>query len=312
MKQLRFVCAQPAVKYYAWQVEVMLNNFMEMGVNPNFIDIVSQIDDQVPDDWARLAHGYPARFFFYKDTRVTKHYISSIRPNLLKQHWQLHPYLEHSAVFYHDCDIAFTKHINDWIEPHMILDDIWYGSDVRWYIAHSYIIGKGQDVLDAMCKIVNIDPAVVEGNELNSIGAQCILKNINYKFWDQVERDSEILFKDITLLNLEKKAIDPNYHELQIWCSDMWALLWNAWKLGNSTKCHENMNFSWGTSSSEEYHRLNIFHNAGVTNAEMNLFYKALWMSEFPYNQNLNINPDTASKVYYDMIQAVGRKSVLI
>ena len=40
LRQLRFVSAQPATKYYAWQVEVMLNNFIEMGVNPNQIDVV--------------------------------------------------------------------------------------------------------------------------------------------------------------------------------------------------------------------------------------------------------------------------------
>ena len=43
MKNLRFICAQPSTMYYAWQVEVMINNFIEMGVNPNFIDIVSKI-----------------------------------------------------------------------------------------------------------------------------------------------------------------------------------------------------------------------------------------------------------------------------
>jgi len=37
---IRYVSAQPATLYYAWQVEVMLNNFMEMGVNPNQVDIV--------------------------------------------------------------------------------------------------------------------------------------------------------------------------------------------------------------------------------------------------------------------------------
>ena len=41
MKNLRFICAQPSTMYYAWQVEVMINNFIEMGVNPNFIDVVS-------------------------------------------------------------------------------------------------------------------------------------------------------------------------------------------------------------------------------------------------------------------------------
>ena len=37
--EIRYICAQPATKYYAWQVEVMINNFMAMGVNPNQMDI---------------------------------------------------------------------------------------------------------------------------------------------------------------------------------------------------------------------------------------------------------------------------------
>lgn len=312
MRKIRFICAQPAIKYYAWQVEVMLNNFIQMGVNPNNIDIVSKIDDHVPDDWAKLANGYAARFFFYRDTRSSSHYISSIRPNILKQHWKQHPYLEYDAIFYNDCDIAFTRRVDQWIDPHMILDEKWYGSDVRWYIAHSYILGKGQDVLDKMCQIVNIDQALVEQNELNSIGAQYLMKNITYKFWDQVERDCEQLFKDITELNRQKKQQDPEHHELQIWCADMWALLWNAWKEGHRTVCHPGMNFSWGTSSEDEYNNCNIFHNAGVTGTESNLFYKALWMNELPYNQNITVSAGTASKKYYDMIQAVGNKSVLI
>jgi len=40
IRNLRFVCAQPATLYYAWQVEVMLNNFKSMGVNLNQVDIV--------------------------------------------------------------------------------------------------------------------------------------------------------------------------------------------------------------------------------------------------------------------------------
>lgn len=72
------------------------------------------------------------------------------------------------------------------------------------------------------------------------------------------------------------------------------------------------MNFSWGTSTEDEYNSCNIFHNAGVTGSDTNLFYKALWMNELPYNQNIIVNPGTASQKYYDLIQKVGRKSVLL
>ena len=307
---LRFVCAQPAIKYYSWQLETMLNNFMEMGINLNQVDIVCWKENGIiPEEWQKLANGYPARFFFYDDTRETKHYISSIRPNILKQHFIAYPELENEAIFYHDCDIVFTKPIN-WEQ--FLQDNKWYGSDCRWYIGHDYIISKGEDILDKMCEIVDINKQLVKDNELNSIGAQYLMKGINAQFWANVEKDCERLFKEITDINNEKKAANPTYHELQIWCSDMFAVLWNGWKLGYESICHPDLEFSWATSTEADWDRLNIFHNAGCTDAESGLFYKALYMNELPYNKDLKINEGTASKKYYEIIQKLEKKSVLL
>jgi len=312
-KQLRFVCAQPATKYYVWQVEVMLNNFIETGINPNFIDIVCNIEDCViPDEWSRLAETYAARFFFYEDTRKTKHYISSIRPNILKQHWEKHPYLKNDIIFYHDCDILFTKPISEWITDEMCMDDIWYGSDTRWYIAHSYIKGKGDDVIRKMCEIMGLNETLIEDNELNTIGAQYLMKNVDYDYWDNVETNSEKLFNEINEFNRQKKLIDPKYHELQIWCADMWAVLWGAWILGYSTNSHKNFDFSWATSTEEEYHNMNIMHNAGVTSPNDGLFYKPLYMNKYPYNENLNIKENTCSRMYWESVKKTAKKSCLI
>lgn len=312
-KSLRFVCAQPATTYYVWQVEVLLNNYLSMGINLNQVDIVCwKQNGVVPDEWITLANNYAARFFFYEDTRETHHYISSIRPNILKQHWENYPELVNDAIFYHDCDIVFTKPPTEWITNVMINDRRWYGSDTRWYIGHDYIKSKGDDILDAMCEIVDIPKHEVELNELNAIGAQYLMKNIDYDFWNNVERDSERLFKEITHLNNMKKSIDPSYHELQIWCADMWAVLWNGWKRGNQTICHQNFDFSWGTSTEEEYHKLNIMHNAGVTDSTYGLFYKAMYINEMPYNKNLSIREGTASRKYWEWVELASKQSKLI
>jgi hypothetical protein len=310
MKNIRFICAQPTSLFYAWQVEVMINNFIEMGINPNSIDIVSwKVNNVIPEEWVKLANAYPVRFFFYDDTRVTRHYISSIRPNILKQHFAAHPELEEEAILYHDCDIVLTKRIN-WEQ--FLEDEKWYGSDTRWYIAHSYILSKGQDVLDKMCEIVGIEESIIKDNELNSIGAQYLMKGINAEFWANVEKDCERLYNEITMLNNIKKAENNQYHELQIWCADMWAVLWNGWKLGKETVCHPDLEFAWGTSSESDFERLNILHNAGVVSSADGLFYKAEFMDRLPYNLNLNIKEGTASKKYYEIIQQVEKKSVLI
>jgi hypothetical protein len=102
------------------------------------------------------------------------------------------------------------------------------------------------------------------------------------------------------------------YHPLQIWCSDMWAVLWNGWKLGYESVCHPDLEFAWATSTEADWDRLNIFHNAGVTDAASGLFYKAIYMNELPYNKNLEIKEATASKKYYEIIQKIEKKSVLL
>lgn len=312
-KQLRFICAQPATLYYAWQVEVMLNNFMEMGVNPNFIDIVCwKQNGVIPEEWSKLANGYSARFFFYDDTRETKHYISSIRPNILKQHWAAHPYLKDDAIFYHDSDIIFSKPINEWINKQIIIDDDWYGSDTRWYIAHSYIVGKGQQIIDKMCEIMDLPESLIKDNEMNAIGAQYLMKNVDYEYWDRVESDCEQLFKQITDLNNEIKKDNPTYHELQIWCADMWAVLWGAWRREWKTNCLPEFDFSWGTSGELDFNRMNIMHNAGVTSSKDGFFYKAEYMNSLPYNVELDIKNETASKKYWEWIQKTAQKSKLL
>jgi hypothetical protein len=291
----------------------MLNNFIQMGINPNNVDIVCwKQNGVIPEEWIKLANGYAARFFFYDDTRETRHYISSIRPNILKQHWIAQPQLKDSAIFYHDSDIIFTKPIQDWITDEMINDNVWYGSDTRWYISHSYIKGKGQDVIDEMCKIMDLPESLIESNELNAIGAQYLMKGIDTHFWSRVELDSENLYKEISELNRKKKELDPTHHELQIWCADMWAVLWGGWRRGYVTNCHTNFDFSWGTSGESDYFKMNIMHNAGVTDSKSGLFYKAEYMNKLPYTEPLQINEGTASWHYWNWIQETKRKSVLL
>jgi hypothetical protein len=312
MRKVRYVCAQPATDYYKWQVEVMINNFISMGVNPNDMDIVCwKVNGVIPDEWSKLAHTYPARFFFYDDTRINKNYISSIRPNILKQHFQEHPYLKGDAIFYHDCDILFTKNPKDWITFEMVQDENWYGSDTRWYISHDYIISKGEDVLDEMCNIMEIPKELVKENEHNCIGAQYLMKHIDTHYWDWVEQKCDRMFKEITQLNIAKKQENPSYHELQIWCSDMWAVLWKGWLMGYKTITHPNFDFSWGTSSDTEYHKMNIMHNAGVTHDSVGLFYKAKYMNTLPFDSE-EPKKETASWYYWDWIQKTKEKSCLI
>ena len=315
MKNLRYICVQPRLIYYAWQVEVMINNFIKNGINPKNIDILvawnpndETSNPEVVEMWNKLRSHYSyIRFFFYQDTR--KHpikYISSIRPNILKQHFEQHPELVNEAIFYHDCDILFTKPVS-WDK--FLNDDIWYLSDTNSYINYDYIISKGKDVYLKMCEIVGMNSIIPKLMNSNSGGAQYILKNINSTFWEKVEKDCEELFFEITKINNLKKQEDPSYHELQIWCADMWSLLWNGWLLGNETKVIKEMDFSWATDSEERFDETNIFHNAGVTCSCGGKFYKANYRESLPYNLDLRIREGTASYRYYKEIQKIEKIS---
>ena len=159
MKNLRYICCQPAIPYYTWQVEVLINNFKKMGVNPNYIDIVCGIENGIiPENWRKLmTHYNSVRFFFYNDTRLDKSYQPSIYFNLMKQHIVARPEIQDDVLFLHDSDIIFTKPANF---NSMISGDTWYLSDTKFYINYDYIQTKGNHIYEKMCEIIGIDKLI--------------------------------------------------------------------------------------------------------------------------------------------------------
>jgi hypothetical protein len=278
---MKFICAQPAIDYYTWQVEVMLNNFLANGVNPEDIHIVCGYRTGVSDKWKKLAkHFKDVNFFFYLDDRYKPTYISSIRPHILYQHWLNNPELQNETVFYHDCDIVLSKTVdfND-----LLNDDKCYVSDTISYIGANYIRSKGEHYLNLMTSIVNINKDFVIDQEKNSGGAQYILKNIPTEFWKKAYYDSETLYRMVTEQINKDKAVDPSIHEIQIWCADMWAVLWNLWFFDKNVEVTQNLSFSWATSGIQEWDKHMIYHNAGVTQDRKDLFFKGAYINRNPY-----------------------------
>ena len=310
MQDIYYICAQPSTFYYAWQVDAMLLSFEKFGnVDLSKVHIVSSVplDKPVPDSHFKLVEqkwrDKNVLFEYYKDNRVGSGYISSIRPHILKKHWQKYPWLQEKTFFYHDCDIALTKPIklDDKLSPED--NRTCYVSDTMSYIGARYIDSKGHNLLEDMCAIVDIPPHIVRNRELESGGAQYLIKpGITPEFWDKVYQDSERLFTEITGKINEYKREEPDWHELQIWCADMWAVLWNLWKSGYKTPCHLDLDFGWGTHNKSSWDLYSIFHNAGVVKSEEGKpFYKGEYMSRAPIDAP---RPDDewASQNYFDLI----------
>jgi hypothetical protein len=311
MKNLRFVCAQPAIPYYTWQVEVLINNFKKMGINPNYIDIVCGIENGIiPESWQKLQQHYNSvRFFFYNDTREDTSYIPSVYFHLMKKHIIARPEIQNDVLFLHDSDIVLTK------SPQfdsMIDGNSWYLSDTKFYINYDYIQQKGNHIYEKMCDIIGIDKLIPRLMNSNSGGAQYIVKNTTYEFWDKVEMDSVKLYKYFC-------DEEPNYvkkhdgdYPIQKWTAGMWSLLWNAWYFGHETIVDDRIGFGWVTNSYSDVDKYGILHNAGVLNGNDGLFFKGNYIDKLPYNENLKIDEKRATFFYWKEIQETATKSILL
>lgn len=308
---LKYLCCQPATQYYAWQVEVMLHNFTENGVNPADIHIVCSATDRIDRSWQKLrSHYRDVNFFFYPDTRIDKTYISSVRPHILEKHWRRFPELTDHPIFYHDCDVLLT---NEWDLSNLLEDSVWYLSDTNSYIGSDYIKEKEFNIFEEMCQIIDISPREVERRERLSGGAggaQYLLKGVTHLFWRKVEIDSTNLYK--YFLEKSHEWPEENYHPIQAWTADMWAVLWNAWLFGHRTIVHEDLNFVWPTNSSLALDRVNLFHNAGVLKTHTDYFRKSDYINVLPYGQNIEINKDKATHFYWEWVQKTAQNSCLV
>lgn len=314
---VKFICVQPRLVYYAWQLEVMINNFIKLGIDANDINILlaCSLDPNdrtnqrdVVDLFDKLVLNFKdVNFFFYKDTRVNPCYISSIRPNILKQHFTQFPELKGDAIFYHDCDIVFSKKpdLSNFID-----DDIWYVSDTVGYIGASYILSKGLDVYNKMCNIIGIDVDIPKNQEQNSGGAQYLMKNLTSEFWQKVEGDSEKLYSYFLEDEPRKMAMNPSYHPIQKWTSDMWSVLWNAWFFKNEVKVDKYFDFTWANEPIDNWDKNFIYHNAGVVGPGES-FFKGGYVNSLPYSVIDTFNPNLASYNYYKEIIETGKNSCL-
>jgi hypothetical protein len=311
MKELIYICAQPATQYFTWQVEVMINNFLKNGISPNQIQIIAaEKPGQILDSWDKLRRKYSdVGFFFYEDTRKSPVYISSLRPHILAKHFEIFPELKDKAIFYHDCDMVFTKPV-DWNK--FLEDDVWYLSDTNSYISAGYIKSKKYGIYERMCEIIGVPFDIPSDNEKDSGGAQYIMKNVDAEFWKKVEMDCEELYKFFQQ-HLMAFPQSPTYHPIQMWTADMWAVLWNAWYFNHTAKVVPEMQFTWPMHNITDWERRSIYHNAGVTAANTGMLFKAKYTQTLPYDVVLeDFNSDNCSYKYVQEILETAKNSCLL
>lgn len=309
-----FISAQPDTTYFTWQLVLQLRNFhtlgilkenihilvaynKEMGLNPIFEKFIEE-------------NSLYGTFFLYEDQRERPTYISSIRPNILKQHFKKYPELSDSTLMYHDSDILFSRIPNmAGVEE----NEICYVSDTRNYLDVNYIRrASSEALLDDMLQIVGLDKAKLLQEDKQTGGAQYVLKGITPGFWEKVERNSEDLFRIMSDYNSRlwereyptKKVYRSKTNGIQAWCADMWALLWNLWLIDTKVEIHPEMAFSWPDSPIADWHGLAIQHYSGKIDDKTNYFRKIEYINYMPwYDESLNSIPNTNCS--YEIVQII-------
>lgn len=277
-KELKIFTVVTGQLCFLWEVEVLINSLRDRGLSHLLNVLVEkETSEDTKEIWIAMRLRYSeVSFSFWSTKEIEKLkgvYISVIRPHILKQYFKFHSYLEKDCILYLDSDILITNDINF---DNYIDDDINYCSATP-YISASYFESKEKDVmsfkkkeylqrdiLGEICKVVGIDKQIVIDNEKNTGGCQYLLKNIDYKFWEDVERDCINLVMKCRSINGE--FFSSEERGFQSWAiGDMCGVLWNLWKRGAKTECPEELNFNWATTPVEDWDKNKIFHNAGIT-----------------------------------------------
>ena len=289
MKDIVFVTAQPDVPYFHWQVKLYTHNFIEKGINPKNIHVLfSTIGNSQLSQGANELKEIGINIHNYKDERVNKRYIPSIKPFLLYK-W-LEQYPQYGKCFFlHDADIIFRELPNF---ENMLDDEICYLSDTIGYIGYDYIMDccrryesqhpsseKGQ-LIKEMADTIGIDVNVIKENQENSGGGQYIVKNTDYKIWEKIYLDSFTLYNNMMIYQ-RKFPVNPG--QIQFWTAEMWSVLWNLWLNNYKTKVVDELGFSWATDNIEKYEKYPILHMAGVTDdLKKTKFYKGEFINVDP------------------------------
>ncbi len=276
-----FLTAQPDDYYFLWQIELQLYNLKKLGIRAEQIHVLLAYNPKIG-----LRHYFKelinsnknATFYTYPDFRKSKKYASSIRPHIIKQHIKLYPKLSNAALFYIDSDVLLRE-LPDF--QNLMKDKIWYVSDTRSYLNSNYIKLAGSiELFLKMCKAVSLPPTTVMENNNDAGGAQYLMKNTSYEFWNKVESDCEALYDLMNIHNnlraeeafIQTKKTRSQFHGIQSWCSDMWSILWNGWLFGQEIKIHKELDFCWPYEPLSDWNSKKILHYSGV-NKKNNLHF---------------------------------------
>lgn len=289
---MKYIAAQPELKYYEWQVDTMIHSYIKQGVDPNDIIILWGNTGEYNCDGLRKK--YPT-VNFHRYPYKREAYPPAIKPYLMSKYFGSCKCTQSEQYYYADADTILTKPLPDFAS------DTVFMSDTKSYIGYDYIISKGEEILDIMCKAAKVDKNIIKERRHESGGCQFVFQGTDSKFWKEVYVTSNALYREMRRYNQEHKEKYKGTYPIQAWTAEMWATLWQFFKKGYKTEISKELSFAWATDPLNMLEGKRILHNAGVTDKHKDFFKKSNWQNENP-PLDLNITKTHCSYYYYKQV----------
>lgn len=287
---MKYICAQPENLYYRWQIDTMINTFIQNGVVQSDIIILSNTES---NEFDPIKAKYPEVNFlsYYAPAQL---YQPAIKPYLMYKYFKDNQ--QEQQYFYHDSDVILTK-------PLANFESGIFMSDTISYIGYNYIKSKGQGAVDIICDTVGLTEQTLIDRQLNSGGCQFVFNTMIPEVWKKAYEDSYKLWKNISAYNRLNASEYEGTYPLQVWTSEMWATLYAMWHYGYNGLVDQRLDFAWSTDGLHRMENTSILHNAGVSD-QPDLFKKSNYIHQLP-PCDLNIDSTKCSSYYYSKVKEV-------
>jgi hypothetical protein len=288
---VKVILCQPAIPYLKWQLEVLLANIRQLS-NVEVVLLFTDHDFTIPGYFRKK---YPECGVFNYPERENRNYIPSVKPYLFWQYLAQDPAREQEDYFYIDADVIFRE----WIDCTTLGFDAntWVASHCKGYIGYDdYLktLKDGEAIISRMAEICGI--TVQQAKAAPSAGAQWVISQPTAEYWHRVYDDCVAIHN----------YFEPLDSEIQKWTAEMWAQLYGVIREGKTVKISPELDFIMPTDDVARWDEVKILHNAGVTNTELNLFYKGGFIDKSPFGRDFpQVDPSKASIKYVEAVKKV-------
>lgn len=238
---------------------------------------------------------YPECGVFTFTERKDRAYIPAVKPYLFWQYLAQDPAREQEDYLYIDADVIFREMID--FTTLGFDSTTWVASRCNGYIAWDDYLNKLENadtIISRMAEICGITPE--QAKALPGAGAQWVISKPTAEYWHRVYDDSNAIYNYFENLN----------SSIQKWTAEMWAQLYGTARIGVNVKTSPELDFIMPTDDVSAWDKVKIYHNAGVTNMQPDLFFKGAYIDKLPFGQNFeHVRTDKASIKYVDAIKKV-------